>query len=235
MGVKARLEGHSFDLDAVEHLFRTGDPQVAQDEDGYYLTSPSLDPHFRDSTRLQDTAMSLLNQVNGAARVHDAGFRPVRLVGRYSDGTNAHHVVVVADTAEARDHVFAAALVVNGAPAPEQPPQGPKYLDVAKREPDAAEVLRILGKDIAALSWFDLYKVYEIVRDNVGGNKNTLVQNGWITQSELLGFVNSSNTASISRDDARHARGTPQSADTMDVTQARDVISRLVRHWFDSL
>ena len=45
MTVKARLEGHQFDLEDLAQLLATGDVRVVPDtdEDGYYLTAPEID------------------------------------------------------------------------------------------------------------------------------------------------------------------------------------------------
>jgi len=56
-------------------------------------------------------------------------------------------------------------LTRNGESIPQPPLPGPKYLALAAQHPDAAEALAIIGK--AEPNWAELYKVYEIVRDNI--------------------------------------------------------------------
>jgi hypothetical protein len=41
--VKAWLEGHQFDLDALAELLPAGDTRVVLDGDGYYLTATEID------------------------------------------------------------------------------------------------------------------------------------------------------------------------------------------------
>jgi hypothetical protein len=38
MLIKARLQGHEFDLRTLAELFREGDPAVVSDDEGYWLS-----------------------------------------------------------------------------------------------------------------------------------------------------------------------------------------------------
>lgn len=67
MAVKARLEGHAFDLEALARHFDHGDVRVASDDQGYYLTSPALDAAGNDGGKLMDTAQAAVRAVNGVA------------------------------------------------------------------------------------------------------------------------------------------------------------------------
>jgi hypothetical protein len=67
VAVKARLEGHSFDLDALARLFGQGDPHVGVDDKGYFLTSARLDGLIDDGSKLYEVASSLLLAVTTGA------------------------------------------------------------------------------------------------------------------------------------------------------------------------
>ncbi|MGW6791882.1 hypothetical protein [Streptomyces chartreusis] len=106
MTVKAKLEGHTFDLDTLVELFREGDPKVSKEEDGCYLSSSQLDGLMDDGGRLFEAATHLLQGVTGVARVLDSSFRPVSLTGTFvaddGTGTGRRHHVVQADTVVVR-------------------------------------------------------------------------------------------------------------------------------------
>jgi hypothetical protein len=55
------------------------------------------------------------------------------------------------------------------------------------------EVLEIVGKPAPQLDWFDLYKVYEIICDDVGG-KYAIIANGWATGGALWDGSSSTDT-----------------------------------------
>lgn len=232
MAVKAWLVGHSFDLDTLAALFHEGDPQVASDDEGHYLTSPALNDLLNDGGQLYETAASLLRRTNGVARALDIGFRPVALLGRFSDSSGALHLVVQAETVEARAQAFAIAAEGD---QPWAASRGPAYVHLAKDHPDVAEVLEVLGTSPTPLTWIDLYKIYEIVAHNVG-NEAKLKEKDWVSSAELTAFTASANRADVSGSEARHARnrgGLPKR--TMTPDEGRAFIGRLVASWWDSM
>jgi len=235
MLIKARLKGHDFDLITLAELFREGDPAVSADDEGHYLSFVAPDELLDDGARLYEVASLLLHQVNGVARVRSSHFRPVRLVGRFSDDARRQHAVVLAETAEARVRAFSAAVAVDGQQPPAPPAAGPSYVQLARTHLDVAEVLEILGKANPAPDWVELYKVFEIVRDSVGGLK-PLERQGWVTAAALDAFTASANRPDISGAQARHARTSPKPPRkrTMTLIEARQMIGVLVTAWLDS-
>jgi hypothetical protein len=232
--VRAQLRGHTFDLDRLAWSFPTGDPRVGVDDHGHYLTGSALDGLLDDGSILYERASSMLRRVNGVARALDGDFRPVSLTGRFSDETGRQSHVVIADVIEVRDQALPITAVLGG--VPQEPPRpGPGYLGLSERNSDVADALNIRGTPGAQLSWSDLYKVFEIVRDSVGGER-VIVKNGWVSQSAISRFKHSANHPEASGDQARHARmsGGPPSQ-PMWLNQVRWWISSLVQQWFDSL
>ena len=105
-------------------------------------------------------------------------------------------------------------------------------MQLAQTHPDVAEVLDILGNADPAPDWADLYKVHEILLDNVPG----FYQRGWVTRDQLSTFTGSANRSEVSGDLARHARlkGDPPRR-TMSLGEARQLIGALVTRWLDWL
>jgi hypothetical protein len=62
MAIKARLAGHSFDLDTLAQQFPEGDPHISADGEGYYLTSSMFDGLMHDGGKLYEVASSLLRK-----------------------------------------------------------------------------------------------------------------------------------------------------------------------------
>jgi hypothetical protein len=231
---KAWLDGHAFDLETLSELFRKGEPLVAKNPSGeYYLESSALqDPTGQPNPR---AAEALVKRINGVGRAGDQGFRPVHLRGRYTapDGTTS--VVILGDTAEGRSKLTATATVlVNGAPAPQPPPKGPRYVKLAEQDPNVADALRVLGQP-GKLDWYDIYKAWEIVEQAVGGWRQ-VVARGWATKADIDRLTASANHPGISGDDARHARmpGNPGPTRTMTINEADGLVRRLVADWIES-
>src|SRR5918993_503376 len=145
MLIKARLQGHEFDLLTLAELFRESDPAVASDDEGYRLSFTAPDGLLDDGARLSDAASVLLRRANGVARTLSSDFRPVGLTGRFSDWTGRQHQVVLADTAEVRARANPVTVSMGGEQPPPPPTPGPGYVQLAQTHPDVAEVLDILG------------------------------------------------------------------------------------------
>ncbi|MGW6791880.1 hypothetical protein [Streptomyces chartreusis] len=98
-----------------------------------------------------------------------------------------------------------------------------------------AEALEILGMPSVSLTWIDLYKVYEIVRDSAG-SEQALKAKTWVPDGELSAFKASANRPDVSGSGARHARmgGGPPKL-TMTLAEGEDFIRRLVVAWWNSL
>lgn len=232
MLVKARLKGHEFDLLTLAELFREGEPAVATDDEGYYLSFSVPDELFRYVGGLHDAASVLLRRVNGVARTLSSDVRPVGLTGRFSDETGRHHQVVLADSAEVRARANPVRVSVSGEQPPPPPAPGPGYVQLAQTHPDVAEVLDILGNADPAPDWSDLYKIHEIMLDNVPG----FYQRGWVTKDQISTFTASANRKEVSGDLARHARlKGDRPKRTMTLVEARQLIGSLVTTWLDWL
>jgi hypothetical protein len=142
---KAWLEGDRYDLQYLTTLLPSGDVQVGQDGDRFYLASTELD-NPPSGEQFYDVAEKLVTWINGLARCQNPAFLPVRLMGSY-DRDGGVTVVGVAATLVVRAHMSAAAVATgpDGSPKPQASPPGPRYLAVAARNTDVAEVLKILG------------------------------------------------------------------------------------------
>jgi hypothetical protein len=91
--MKARLGGHEFDLQDLADWLPSGDIRVAKDDVGYYLSAAVIDNPPEGKT-FYEAAEDLLPIVNGIGSLKSAKFRPVKLDGRYQDGTLTWHARV---------------------------------------------------------------------------------------------------------------------------------------------
>lgn len=244
VNVKAWLSGHPFDLQTLAELFASGDTRVVKEGEDYALTSTEID-NRPDGVPFHELAPIVLQRVNGLARVlRGDDYRPVGLTGRYQEGDGNHHVVS-ADVAEARARAYPVTVVVgsatlearahmsavggvtrDGAPTSQPAPPGPSYLALVDSHPHLAEVLDLMGADTKTPTWVELYKVYEIIRDDVRPDK--IETRGWATGTEISAFTASANRSDVSGTGARHARqsgGPPKR--TMTINDGRQFIASL--------
>ncbi|MBB5853960.1 hypothetical protein ACFQ05_11685 [Amycolatopsis umgeniensis] len=232
MTVRAWLSGRPFDLEIVAHHFGDGDPAVISDEkDIYYLTSGHLDGLFDMGSQLFEAAKSELNLINGITRLLASEFQPVDLTGRFEHDGKQHAIVFAQAALGSLGGLTATAVATGANTGTPRPSPASSLLAAARKHPDATEVLALLSERTVTLNWFRLYKVFEIIRENVGG-KNKLVEKNWKSRQEISAFTVSANSPHVSGGAARHARmppGSPQQ--TMTIHEGRAMIADLLVSW----
>ena len=216
---------------------------------GTFLAA-ELDHLFDDARRLVEAINEHLDRLNGYAGLMDAGYRRVLLRNKFvRDGNPAQVHLVVHDevrlrdsvtaviptTADARLGAFDATVQSDGVPLQPSPSEGPSHMRRAASDKDVDDLLALVGK-AERLSWSELYKVFEIIRDSVGRGGDGLVKTGWTTKAELSAFTGSADHHLVSGiHEGRHARqsgGPPKRTMTLD--EAQGYIRDLARRWLDS-
>jgi hypothetical protein len=233
------LEGHEFDLQTLAELFPEGDPRVVKDdEDGrYHLESSALAQYAEDHNRMAETARELLAELLGPARFHRADLGEVKVIGRFdglgADGTTT--AIVLGDgakmrekavasvvTAELRLHGHAERGAVTGSVTSVRPAE--RYRALAATHPSVAELVKLYA--VQDPSWEDLYKAYEIIKDDRGDQK--AVEQLGVSGRQISHFKGSANIE-------RHARPTGRPAKPMTLPKGRQFIRDLAERWFRSL
>jgi hypothetical protein len=232
--MKAELNGHGFDLDALMDLFPSGPIRVVRENGAHYLLADEID-NRPQGVQYYEVAPKVLETVNGLARVVNSVYQAVELSGYYFEGEQ-RHVVVKPGSAAIRVCAGTPRVVVTNSDGVVQAPpapHGPQRAAVATTHPTVTEALAIMSQP-TALGWIELYKVFEIVCDSV--KPNTLDKIGLASAHDRSAFRASANRPDVSRADARHARmsgGVPKHH--MSLPEGRRFISDLVRAWIDSL
>jgi hypothetical protein len=227
--VKAWLDGHHIDLETLADLLPAGDTRVVRDGDGYYLTAAEIDGRPA-GVPFYEVAPVVLQRVNGLARVMSAGYRPVRLSGRYQEGERRHQVVH-AGCAEIRLQAMPVTILINGQPVASAQPPGPAYSATASSDSDIAEALSIMGQPTPP-NWVELYKVYEII-EHTGQLKAAMAAAG-VSGNQASLFTRTACHPDAGGPDARHGRSKlDPPTNPMPIVKARELIGSLARAWMD--
>lgn len=234
MTVKAWLDGDRFDLETLAYLFAVGKVQVVYDDDrnSYYLTAPDIDNPSEDG-RFDIPAESLIRRMNGLARIYSSGYRPVKLIARYTDSNGRDYQFISPTGIASRAAVGVPTVSNAGDPMPDPPSPWLDRLALADSNDDVAEVLNILGGQSESLGWVDLYKIHEIIRDSIKPKK--IPDLGWADKATDSAFTGSANLPGVSGGHARHARMDGVPKQTMTIDQGRAYISDLVAKWMITL
>ncbi len=218
---KAQLQGHSFDLDTLADLFGEGDPLIVKEGAVAYLSSSAFDP-LTTLEQVEECAERLLDIANALGRLESDSYQPVTLTGSFNSkaGGGTIHVVIT-DTIGVRDQLLA--------------PVSPRSLELKRVAFDGtntrvAAAMRVLGSR-AQLSWTELYKVLELIRKDVGGQKR-LEGKTWVDKAKLSRFTHTANW--LDAVSARHARGLrPAPEHPWTILEGRAFISALARGWLN--
>lgn len=216
---EVRLQGESQSLRRLGELFAAGDPIVEQDADGsYVLKAAAMESVDRaDATTRAEEVVELLN---GVARLIDPTIAPVRFGEQVRHPVHGNYLraglLKVGVRVQSIDPANAASLAR-------------EYFHLGVRNGAVAEVLRLLSD--RQLEWVVLWKISEIIIDDVGGKKGLLAN-----KSQFSSFGAAANRPDVSGDKARHARlpGAPP-AHAMTLKEGQTYIRRVVRDWLQSL
>jgi hypothetical protein len=124
---------------------------------------------------------------------------------------------------------FPPPVAVNGT-IPE--PRGVKLLRLRSSNEHLRLALHFLNAD---LSWFNLWKTFEPIRDANGGPAG-LVARGWTSESDMDRFRKTANTYAAVGDAARHAMlAVAPPPNPMGLEQAEEYVRAILTRWVDSL
>jgi len=170
----AVLEGHSFDLLDWAEVFREPfDPWINVIDEKYILFSKTLPGGIPQedaagrASRLVVLANGLFAMRRGAEPIRDGG-----LAGLKDDGSIAVHYRMMASSIMGRSRCSGVAVVLgrDGNPILQEPEISREQQIIALAETDdaVADVLTYLQR---RHSWFDLWKAFEVVEDDLGSRK----------------------------------------------------------------
>ena len=162
---------------------------------------------------------------------------PVVSVVRSNDDGTLEHLVWLSGTATGRSRVSGSLTVsyTEESKVVIPPPPASKSIAAAVKsamlDTKVNKALRLFG---SARDWVDLYRVFEVIESDVGGEKG-LVSRGWITRKLASLFTSTANNPAAIGDAARHGHSNqPPPARPMTLTEARELIRRLLESWLQT-
>jgi hypothetical protein len=99
---------------------------------------------------------------------------------------------------------------------------------IAARDEAVARALRILAEPT---SWHNLYRIFEVIRDNCRGEK-WIRSHGWATKTAMDRFRHTANSPTAIGREARHGseRSTPP-PNPVSIREARLLVETIVGGW----
>lgn len=116
---------------------------------------------------------------------------------------------------------------------PTPPPRTVLLAQLAESDAAVAKALRLNAEEDAK-SWVGLYRIYEVVEADVGG-QDALKKRGWGSAHDLRRFKHSANSVTVAGDSARHGKESEQPPkDPMTPDEAAAFVGCLIQSWLAS-
>jgi len=229
-----RLAGDKFDLEDLPSVLHSPKHTVIEEDGLYYLTSSDFDS-LSSADEVRGRAITIIRMLNDVMKLHSPSFRDISedCVTLIDDDGRRHNYLYLQASVSVRSKARANLTVArsNGSAEIGSSSSGVESsLDLAESHEVVPEALHFFRED----TWFGLYKVYEIVSEDVGGHR-MIVRNGWATKQELNRFSQTAQSKAALGDFARHAasRYKPPSQ-PMTFEEARALVRRFVLGWLTS-
>lgn len=223
-----RIVGDRFDLEELLGRFRSPPATIARDEEGaFWLTSDKFDA-LGEASEVDARANQLLKLVNGIIRIGNPAAKPVTVecVEQRDERGVRRRFVCSVGTAVGRSR--ATGIATTGSlQAETSVMQSEATLRLASKDEKVEKVLRMLAAP--QHTWELLYKVYEVVESEIGGQMADMAQ---VSKAELRRFTQTANSEPALKDAARHGHSNvPPPPQPMSLKEADGLVARLVTSW----
>ena len=220
--VLAELIGDKLDIEDLQSGLSSINWTITKDEDKYYLNSELLD-ELSDNREIVSKAGEFLDIINGGANVLYSNHERVKVGNlKIIKDNGANHVLITGTARIKLKSRLRETLTTN---TENDQPIIETWLDKSQTNQDIRDVLHFFNE----ITWWNLYKIFEIIRDDAGGQKGLYKL---ADRNELKHFSQAAQSRELLGDKARHA-SKKYKAPLVDLTidQGTDIIARLFRNW----
>jgi hypothetical protein len=228
---KVRIIGNQHDLTELKRSFSDDSISVVKGKDGFYLEYEQFSTcqTVEDVLQISSKVLAILN---GATRLALGGNSIITESGvlqEHQDGTSKFYIHE-SETLNVRDSSNLKVMDLDGNVIDEIYPadEVPVWVLLGLKDDAVEKVFRLFGLQH---DWVGLYRIFEIIENDVGGIE-AITHNDWGAKSSLKLFKHTANSPGAIGDDARHGKETTTPpAKPMLLSEARALIETLVHHW----
>jgi hypothetical protein len=213
---------------------RSPELTVIEENGSYYLKSSDFDS-LSLADEVRECAITIIKMLNDAVKFQIHNFRGVSEDGVTiikEEGRRRHYAYLRGSiTARSKTSANLTVTTSNGTQqVASWPSNVESLLNLAKDDKAVADALHFFREN----TWISLYKVYEIIRDDVGKN-DVIIRNGWVTRKEFNRFNYTAQSRAALGDAARHAAKKFQPpTKPMPFHEAESLIRGVLLSWFRS-
>lgn len=236
-----QLSGHDADLRALVEAFGDGDIRVSKEGDQYFLSSPRFEG-FNDANEARDVALLVAAILNGTLSVGLNGTEPVSVGNGYTRGADGKQAYTLfAGLGEFRLRGIPAGLTALLTGGKTQRDTGVPIQDWALLGLEDQAVAKVLRLNATPpLDWFDLYRILEIIADDVGGGSGRrgiteIESRGWMPHGSAKLLKWTAGSVDVLGSEARHGvQHNDPPPNPMPIGEARKLVRMFTWPWLES-
>ncbi len=208
------LDNPKKDLEKIQNALRNFECSLTVEEERIIINTSTLvgEVDLEDNTSISqvwEDVKDFIDIINGSAIVE----------GFSMSSINLHYVKYIDKNGEAHflpniGNMYAVLPGLRGSQ-----PYISEFIPLALSDKTVAKALRLCSRE---LDWVNLYRIYEVISEDVGG----------MTGKDIKIFKGSANNSKVTGDFSRHGKsnvGTPE--ETMRLADAQHLIKSKVREW----
>jgi len=218
------LSGDKLDIEDLKSGLKSFKWKITNEGTKYYLSSEIID-ELTDNREIISKANEFLNTINGAANILYSNHQRVQTGSLKIMGPNGANYVIVIETAYFKLNSRVRGVISTKADKSHSQTTIETWLDKSEKNKSVRDVLHFFNE----ITWWNLYKIYEIINDDVKGQKGL---HKLIDKTELSVFTQAAQSREFLGDKARHAsrKYTPPKKN-ITIDQACDLIIKLFDKW----
>ncbi|MBA4141066.1 MAG: hypothetical protein H0X70_11315 [Segetibacter sp.] len=220
------LVGETLDIEDLKCSLGASPWQIIKDSDVFYLTSEILNK-FDDTNEVISTGKIFLDLLNGTANIVYINHKNVTtgsVIKIDENGKRAIHVFVEPLILGSR---LGGSLIAKGKTIPKLTIVE-EWLNKAAKYESVRDAIHFFNE----ITWWNLYKIYEVICEDVGGQHKL---KPFLNLSEIKTFTHNADNRRAIGDQARHASkkyDPPKKKLTLD--EAYELIKQLFEKWVNT-
>ncbi len=223
------LIGEDLDIKDLQFSLKTCEWQIISHDEKPYLASEMVNS-ITEHDEIISKGKKFLKILNGAASVLYSNHREVTTGSLLTIDQNGNRSerVFLSSTVRSRSRLRGVLTVSGESLGITQPTRIDNWLELAIKNHSVNEVLYFFNE----LTWWNLYKIYEIIDCDLGGKRNV---NRYYDKRKLNLFTQTCQSRKAIGDEARHATDKyPPPKEKLSLEEAHQMISGLFTNWIES-
>jgi hypothetical protein len=195
--IKVQLIGERIDIEDLQFVLNTIGWKIILEDDTFYLCNDSMDG-YTDTNDIISLTKQFLDILNGAIKILYDDHKLVTIGNIIKEENNGKkHYVMLADSITLRNRLRATLTIAGQKSEKPEPTNVEIWLYKSENNPKVRDVLHFFND----ITWWNLYKIFEIVRDDIGIEEiKKLIDN-----ERLKTFKQAAQSKDYIGDQARHA------------------------------